>query len=81
MMAGKLCYGQSNAEVPHNPILSTAYCEGRAAAVAGELVTANPHTAGTPEYIAWDNGWDSYNGGVGSPLARDCCADLAYDGV
>ena len=81
-MSGKLCWGTTNATVvPKDADLARAYCEGRKAAVDSELVTANPHTAGTPEYIAWDDGWDSYNAGVGSALPRDCCADLAYDGA
>lgn len=78
-MAGKVCKGDTT-----NPKLkeSRAYCEGRAAAVAGALISTNPHAdTASADHVAWDAGHASYNGGVGSPEAQDCCADLAYDGV
>jgi hypothetical protein len=79
-MAGKMCDG--TIEVPSNPILSRAYCEGRNVATNGGALTDNPHDGdGTPEETAWDTGFNSYNGGVGTALAQDCCADPAYDGV
>jgi hypothetical protein len=38
-------------------LLAKAYSEGQDAGVAGALITTNPHTVGTPEADAWDEGW------------------------
>ena len=73
-MPGKLCNGTPTDQ----PYISNsrAYCEGRAAAVAGALITTNPHAL-EPDKSFWDDGWNSYNGGVGTPF-QDCCADPGY---
>ena len=60
---------------------SKAYAEGREHAVDGGLVGDDPHPSGSEASTAWVAGFDSYNGGVGTALERDCCADTAYDGV
>ena len=78
-MAGKQCMG--NTDVPNDVALSRAYCEGRNAAYAGDLITTNPHPSGTPAADAWDRGWNSYNAGVGTALPQDCCDKPAFDGV
>jgi hypothetical protein len=58
----------------HVGIVNTkAYCEGRAAAVAGDLLSTNPHQAGSEANAAWAAGWGSHLGGAA--LAQDCCAD------
>lgn len=47
--------------------VARAYCEGRAAADAGELETANPNTAqGAKDeaFISWDQGWLDVDGGL-----------------
>ena len=74
------CNGQEDYG-PVQLLDSKAYCEGRAYAVGGGLKADNPHEAGSFAAEAWDLGHDSYAAGVGSPLPRDCCADVAYDGV
>ena len=38
-----------------NPRNDKAYKEGRAAGAG--LQNLNPHVAGTPEFICWDEGW------------------------
>ena len=74
-----LCHGSSDAG-PVQLRDSKAYAEGREAAVAGALIGTNPHPAGSSANAFWDAGHGSYAGGVGSPLPRDCCADIAYSG-
>lgn len=74
-MSGKVCKGDTE-----NPKLreSRSYCEGRAAAIAGDLKTTNPHAdTASDDHVAWDDGWDSHGGGTA--WARDCCADLGSD--
>ena len=73
-MAGKQCMGTT--DVPNDPALSKAYCEGRSASVAGTLKANNPHPSGSANADAWDLGHDSYVSGGLTPGARDCCADL-----
>lgn len=77
-MPGKLCNGVAT----DSPWLkeSKSYCEGRNAATNGAAQNTNPHPSGTRDYDMWDSGWQSYNGGTGNALPRDCCADLAYSG-
>lgn len=58
---------------------SKAYCEGRHAAAGGALVTDNPFASGTADYVAWDNGWDSWSADPAAGPGQDCCAD-AYGG-
>jgi hypothetical protein len=58
--------------------LAKAFAEGQDAAVAGDLVTTNPHPEDTPAYDAWAAGWtdgdtlacDVYAGGA-------ACTDVA----
>lgn len=78
-MSNRCDGGTSTGPVPL--VQSKAYCEGRAHAVAGGLVGDDPHPSGSDASTAWVAGFNSYNAGVGTALARDCCADLAYDGV
>ena len=75
-MAGKSCTGTN--DVPRDTKLSRAYCEGRAAAAAGDLVGTNPHPASTPANTIWAAGHGSWSANP-SGVARDCCAD-AYGG-
>jgi hypothetical protein len=77
-MPAKLCTGET-ATVPRIRE-SRAYCEGRRAAVTGLALGDNPHPVATRDHDLWDSGHASYNGGAGSALPRDCCADLAYGG-
>jgi hypothetical protein len=46
------------------------------------VLTGSSYVAigGTPDVIAWERGYDSYNGGIGTALTRDCCAIPAYTG-
>jgi hypothetical protein len=37
--------------------LDKSWTEGRQAYVFDELQTANPHSAGSADYEAWDQGW------------------------
>lgn len=78
-MPGSLCNGVAT----DAPLVrqSKTYCEGRRAAVDGVLIGSNPFPAGTVENADWARGHTSYAAGVGTALPRDCCADLAYDGV
>ncbi len=70
-MPGKLC------PIPD----SRAYCEGRAAAIAGTLVGANPHPANSPSAVSWAAGHGSdAEDPTGWALGRDCCADLPGQG-
>ena len=59
---------------------SKAYAEGREAATNGAALGTNPHPSGSAANASWADGHASYAGGVGSPLPRDCCADIAYSG-
>ena len=43
--------------------------------------TTIDYLAGSRAALAYVAGFGSYNGGVGTALAQDCCADPAYDGV
>lgn len=70
-MAGKLCMG--SIEVPSNPILSVAYCEGYKARTLSATPT-NPHTSGTPEADAWDRGVAAKAGEAATDVDRACCA-------
>ena len=48
-MAGKI--------YKNSPRLNRAYESGHRAKDLGALQTTNPHVAGTPDYLAWDDGW------------------------
>ena len=48
-----------------DPRLSNAFCEGVVADQAGAAETANPHLAGTPEELAWDEGHRASTGPLG----------------
>lgn len=76
-MPGKLCNGTTDVVLPRN---SRAYCEGRAAAVAGALVGTNPHPANTPDNVAWAAGHASHTADPATLPARDCCADAPGGG-
>ena len=74
-VAGKMCMG--NNDVPQDPALSRAYCEGRTAHIASWPGPAqNPHPEGTPAREAWRRGFDSWDSPSGDPSQRDCCAEL-----
>ena len=79
-MAGKLCSGVATDQ----PTLreSRAYAEGRAAAIAGGLVTDNPEDGlGSPAEAAWDRGFASEaEDPAGWPLGQDCVAELPGSG-
>ena len=77
-MPGKFCNGVP-ADQPYVRE-SRAYCEGREAAYGGAVLGDNPHPVGTRDHDLWDSGHASYAGGVGSPLAQDCCPRPAYSG-
>jgi len=56
---------------------SRAYCEGRKAAIDGDLISTNPHPVGEADHDAWDLGHASVGGGAA--WAQDNCADLGSD--
>lgn len=62
-MPGKLTMGLDSLSVgtqSDKSKVARAYCEGRAAAAAGALISTNPNTAqGAKDeaFIAWDQGW------------------------
>lgn len=70
-MAGKL----NNGAYPNCSCskLAKAMCEGRRSKIDG--ISANPHTAGSEDYTAWQYGYDNYNL-AGTLQNPDCCADL-----
>lgn len=73
-MPGKLYNGTS--DVPNDPQLARAYCEGRKAAVdAWPSAPTNPHSIASPVRTAWIAGVASFAGtSTGtSVMARDCC--------
>lgn len=71
-MAGKMCMG--NIDVPNNPILSRAYCEGRRLkADAYPGAWKNPHPEGSPANLAAKRGGDSWDSPTGDVSPRDCC--------
>jgi hypothetical protein len=59
-----------------SPKVQRAYVAGRAASVAAENISTNPHTSGTPEWSAWRNGHISYASGGTNTLPRDRAAQL-----
>ena len=60
---------------------SRAYCEGRAAAIAGGLVGDVPHPANSPSAVSWIAGFTSHTENPADwERGRDCCADLPGQG-
>lgn len=55
-----------------NDVSMAAYCAGRAAAIAGSVITANPHTTDSPNWVAWRSGWVSFVS-TGTVVEWDCC--------
>lgn len=72
-MSGKMCTGdqKNNAALLKD---SRAYCEGRDAAAAGELITANPQPLGSEARAAWTAGWTSWNTDPATGPGQDCCS-------
>ena len=66
-------YGDADSTASYNPRTARAFCEGRKAAADGELITANPFTAGIEDenLQAWSTGWGNYQG---SPDDKGYCA-------
>lgn len=86
-MSGKLCNGQPQQNAGAGRISqSRSFCEGIAFRMLGTEVSqpksANPHYVnGSPDYLAWNRGWDDANGSAGTTLPTDegkCCA-VDYD--
>lgn len=48
--------------------VARAYAAGRAASVASANISTNPHTSGTPEWVAWRNGHATYASGEANTL-------------
>jgi len=73
-MAGKICMG--NDRVPNDPLLSRAYCEGRAQKVSGNSYS-NPHAVvDNAAHNAFDRGFISnVPGGTNETTFVDCCCD------
>jgi hypothetical protein len=69
-MPGKLCYG--SADGGFHPVLSKAYCEGRAAEAAGALIGTDPHVADSPASLAWLRGF-------ADETTVECC-DIPHGG-
>lgn len=76
-MPSKLCYGTNGAG--YQIIESLAYCEGRTAAAAGELIGVNPHEANSSASAAWVNGFNSWAADPAAGPGVDCC-DIPYGG-
>lgn len=69
-------------ERTRDPQLCDAYCAGRKASVAGVAIGAaasaggNPHTANSPEWLAWRRGHVLYAAAGGNTVG-DSCAESA----
>ena len=75
-MAGKICTGDGDRSgAPPSISESRAFCEGRAAQIAGDLIGTNPYAsmgaAMALEDAAWDRGHAA--GTAGDP--KGCCAE------
>jgi hypothetical protein len=65
----------ANQQQATSPKVVRAYHAGRAASVAAAAITTNPHVSGTPEWVAWRNGHNTYTSG-GANTPRDGPAQL-----
>lgn len=60
--------------------LSKALCSGRRAAAVGDLVSTNPHSAGSPESDAWIAGYDGWAAAPATPHDDQNGCAIAYGG-
>jgi hypothetical protein len=71
-------YQDGKGQLPESPATARAYCAGRAAAVAGSLITVNPHVADTPEYLAFNRGWRLWAAGGTTTFQDNCDQPAKY---
>lgn len=74
-MAGKICTGvKDNTGAP--PVIkeSRAFCEGRAAQIAGDLIGTNPYTAQGAAMDIEKQAWDRGHNSATAAEPKGCCA-------
>ena len=74
-MSGKLCAGGAISQPKLRQ--SKAYCQGRAAAIAGDTIDQSPYDdrGDRASNLAWYSGYYSAIEGAPEFFLRDCCAE------